>query len=77
MTNGDKDRIEGGIDEIKGRAKSAWGNVTGDDQIKVEGEIEQIKGKARQALGDLKDKAGKIVDDLDRSTRSDSTGSSS
>ena len=50
-----EDRAEGTIDEIKGRAKSAWGDVTGDDKTKAEGEIDQLKGKAKKGLADVKD----------------------
>ncbi len=71
MTSGQDDRIEGTIDEIKGRAKSAIGNVTGDDKLKASGEIDQVTGKAKQAVGDLKDKAGHVLEDIGRAIRED------
>jgi uncharacterized protein YjbJ (UPF0337 family) len=64
VSNHHDDRIEGNIDEVKGRAKSAWGNVTGDDKTKAEGEVDQIKGKAKQGMADLKDKAEDLMDDV-------------
>lgn len=62
--SGDRDRVEGGVDEIKGNAKQTWGNLTGDDQLKAEGTVDKVKGSAKQALGDLKDKAEDIKDDV-------------
>jgi len=63
MTDGTNDRTDGQVDEVKGRAKSAWGNVTGDDKTKGEGELDQVKGNIKQGIGDLKDEAGKLFDD--------------
>lgn len=57
-----EDRAEGTFDEVKGRAKSAWGNLTGDDKTKLEGEVDQVKGKARQGLADVKDAIDDTLD---------------
>src|SRR4029453_18001300 len=35
--SGDRDRVEGSVDEIKGEAKQTWGDLTGDDRMKAEG----------------------------------------
>jgi uncharacterized protein YjbJ (UPF0337 family) len=67
--SGDRDRIEGGVDETKGRVKEAWGDLTGDDRTKAEGIGDQVKGRAEQTWGDVKDAAGDIKDDMDRATR--------
>ncbi len=64
--SGDQDRIEGGVEELKGNAKQAWGDVTGDDQMKAEGMVDEAKGRAQQAWGDLKDKADDLKDDVAR-----------
>jgi uncharacterized protein YjbJ (UPF0337 family) len=64
--SGDRDRIEGGVDELKGNAKQAVGNLTGDDRMKAEGMADEAKGRAQQAWGDLKDTADDIKDDVTR-----------
>lgn len=59
----DKDRIEGKLDEIKGRIKRQVGEWTGEGDAQAEGTTEQAKGKIQNAWGKLKD-AGR--DTLDR-----------
>jgi uncharacterized protein YjbJ (UPF0337 family) len=65
---GDRDRVEGTIDEVKGKAKQAWGDMTDDEQAKVEGMVDEAKGKAQQFLGDIKDAAQDLKEDVDRAT---------
>jgi uncharacterized protein YjbJ (UPF0337 family) len=64
MTEGAQDRAKGTIDELKGRGKSAWGNVTGDQQMQAEGEADKLKGKVERGIGDLKDKAEDFKADI-------------
>jgi uncharacterized protein YjbJ (UPF0337 family) len=63
------DRLEGGIDKAKGKVKQGVGDLTGDDQTKGEGKIDEAKGSGKQAWGDLKDAAGDLKDNVERSTR--------
>ncbi len=51
----DKDRVEGSIDQRKGRVKEAAGKVTGDEKLKNEGRADQAKGKLQNMIGGLKD----------------------
>jgi uncharacterized protein YjbJ (UPF0337 family) len=64
--SGDQDRIEGGVNELKGNAKQAWGDLTGDDQMKAEGMSDEAKGRVQQAWGDLKNTAENLKDDVER-----------
>ncbi len=50
------------LDQAKGRAKQAAGDLTDDDDLKQEGKGDELLGKAKGALDDLKQK----VDDLRR-----------
>ena len=54
----------GNLDEAKGRAKQAIGDLTDDDDMKREGKVDEHAGKAKDKLGDLKDKAEDVVDDV-------------
>jgi uncharacterized protein YjbJ (UPF0337 family) len=67
--SGDRDRIEGTVDEMKGKGKQAWGDLTDDDKMKGEGMIDELKGKAEQAMGDVKNKVEDIREDVERHTR--------
>ena len=59
------------LDKIRGRAKQAAGDVTGDPSLRREGLAEERKGEAKDALGEAQktaaDKAVEI-DELDRKT---------
>lgn len=66
---GASDRIEGTVDEIKGKGKQAWGDLTGDDRTKAEGMADEAKGKAKQAWGDIKEGVDDLKRDVERSTR--------
>lgn len=52
-----------GIDDIKGRAKEAAGDLTDDDGLKREGKVDQftdkVKEKAEQASDKVKDVVNK------------------
>jgi uncharacterized protein YjbJ (UPF0337 family) len=61
MSDQSKDRIDGKVDEVTGRGKSALGDLTGDEQMKSEGDVDQASGKAKQGVADLKDKADDLV----------------
>ena len=60
----DKDRIEGKMDDIKGRAKRQVGEWTGDEDLQAEGTADQAKGKTQNAFGKLKDAGRDAIDDL-------------
>jgi uncharacterized protein YjbJ (UPF0337 family) len=45
------------LDEAKGRAKRAAGELTDDDQLRKEGTIDKGAGKAKETIDKAKDKA--------------------
>lgn len=51
----DKDRVEGRLDDVKGRVKRQVGEWTGDKDAQAEGTADQIKGKVQNAYGKVKD----------------------
>ena len=64
MSDSTRDRIEGTVDEMKGRGKSAVGDLTGDKDTRAEGDLDQAKGKLKQGMADIKDKVDEIADRL-------------
>jgi uncharacterized protein YjbJ (UPF0337 family) len=54
----DKDRVEGSVDQAKGKVKEVAGKAAGDEKMKTEGKVDQVKGKAKNAVGGLKDALG-------------------
>lgn len=61
MSDQTRDRVEGKVDELKGRGKEAWGDATNDDQKRGEGQFDQLKGNAKQGIADAKDKVDDVV----------------
>ena len=51
-------RIEGVATELKGKAQSGFGRLTGDSKLQVEGKLNEVKGKALDAYG-------RVIDGLD------------
>jgi uncharacterized protein YjbJ (UPF0337 family) len=58
----DKDRVEGKIEDVKGRAKRQVGEWTGDEKTQAEGAAEQVKGKIQNAWGKAKDAGRDVLD---------------
>jgi uncharacterized protein YjbJ (UPF0337 family) len=44
------------VDDLKGRAKQAAGDLTDDDDMKREGKIDQGKGEVKEAVDKVADK---------------------
>ncbi len=51
-----KQKAEGLMDEAKGKAKQAWGDVTDNATTHAEGQVDEAKGKANQKIADVRKK---------------------
>jgi uncharacterized protein YjbJ (UPF0337 family) len=49
------------IDDLKGRAKEAAGDLTDNDSLKREGKIDRASGSVKDAVGDVADKAKDVA----------------
>lgn len=49
------------IDEAKGRAKRAVGELTGDEALKREGSVDKAAGKAKETIDQVADKAKSLT----------------
>lgn len=59
----DKDRIEGKVEDVKGRVKRQVGEWTDSPELQAEGTMDQAKGKVQNAFGKAKDAVRDIADD--------------
>ena len=50
-----RDKAEGAMDKVTGRAKEATGSLTGDKDRKAEGRADQDKGTLKKKKGAVKD----------------------
>ncbi|GAB2541141.1 CsbD family protein [Flavobacterium sp. SUN052] len=56
--------IKGGWNELKGKIKQAYGDLTDDDLTYAEGQEDEMWGKIQQKTGKTKDEINKAVADL-------------
>jgi uncharacterized protein YjbJ (UPF0337 family) len=52
------------MDQAKGRAKEAAGDLTDDDSLKREGKADRVGGEIKEKVGDVVDKVKDKVDDV-------------
>ena len=62
-----KDQALGKWDQIQGRAKKAWRELTDDDFTKAEGSIDKLSGIIQEKFGDTKDAIQKKLNELQES----------
>ncbi|MCP2041071.1 uncharacterized protein YjbJ (UPF0337 family) [Neisseria sp. HSC-16F19] len=58
-----KDILEGKWNQLKGRAKEKWGQLTDDDWTAVEGQRDQLLGRIQERYGYTKEQAQKEIED--------------
>ena len=56
--------IKGGWNELKGKIKQAYGDLTDDDLTYQEGQEDEMWGKVQQKTGKTKDEINKAIADL-------------
>ena len=64
-----KNEIDGKIDQAKGKAKQAVGNLTNDDDLKAEGEADEVAGKVQDTVGRGTRKVGEAIEDLGKKVK--------
>ncbi len=56
------DQIAGKWKELKGKARTKWGDITNDDWDRIQGKREEIVGLVQQRYGRAKQEAEREVD---------------
>ena len=56
--------IKGNWDELKGKLKQKFAQLTDDDLMFAEGKQDELYGKLQQKLGKTKEEIHKIISDL-------------
>ena len=59
-----RDELEGKGDQVKGRAKQAWGDVTNDERVHDEGVADEASGNVQEGFGKARRKVGEAIDDV-------------
>jgi uncharacterized protein YjbJ (UPF0337 family) len=58
------DELNGKKDQVKGKAKQAWGDVTDDQALHDEGTADEASGKVQEGFGKARRKVGDALDDI-------------
>jgi uncharacterized protein YjbJ (UPF0337 family) len=59
-----RDEIEGRVDQVKGKAKQAVGDLTDDEQLHDEGVIDEASGEVQEGFGRARRKVGDVIEDI-------------
>jgi uncharacterized protein YjbJ (UPF0337 family) len=59
-----KDELNGKGDQIKGKAKQAWGDITSDEKLHDEGVADETSGKLEEGFGKARRKVGDALHDV-------------
>ncbi|MCB9185034.1 MAG: CsbD family protein [Flavobacteriales bacterium] len=57
-----EDRIKGNWNQIKGKLKEKYGQLTDDDLTYQEGQEDQLYGRLQERLGKTKDQVKEMID---------------
>lgn len=68
MDDSTKQKFEGKFDQIKGRLKEKYGQVTDDDLKQTEGNYDRVIGVIKERTGKAREEVEKEVDNLSNDT---------
>jgi len=54
---------QGRWEQLKGKAKSLWGNLTDDELLEAEGDYERLLGVVREKTGKTREEIEKLLDE--------------
>jgi uncharacterized protein YjbJ (UPF0337 family) len=57
-------QMKGSWNEIKGKLKQSYGNLTDDDLVFAEGKDDELLGRLQKKLGKSKDEVKQIIEGL-------------
>lgn len=55
LNEGTETKWEGRWDQLKGKAKQAWGNLTDDDLDVAEGKYDEMIGRIKEKIGETEE----------------------
>jgi uncharacterized protein YjbJ (UPF0337 family) len=64
-----RDEIEGTKEQIKGKAKQAWGDLTDDERLHDEGVADEAAGDVQEGFGKARRKVGEAIEDIGESVK--------
>ncbi|HMC98038.1 MAG TPA: CsbD family protein [Flavobacteriales bacterium] len=62
--NSTNDKIKGNWNQLKGKLKQQYANLTDNDLLYVEGKEDELHGRLQERLGKTKDEVDSLIDRL-------------
>ncbi len=59
-----RDELDGKTEQVKGRAKQAWGDITDNERLHDEGVADEAAGNVQEGLGKARRKVGEAIEDI-------------
>ena len=59
-----RDETDGKMDQMKGKAKQAWGDITDNERLHDEGVADEASGDVQEGLGRARRKVGDAIEDI-------------
>ena len=59
-----RDELDGRADQVKGRVKQAWGDVTNNESLRDEGVADEAAGNIQEGFGRARRKVGEAIEDI-------------
>jgi uncharacterized protein YjbJ (UPF0337 family) len=59
-----QDELEGQSEQVKGRVKQAWGDLTDDERLRNEGAQDEVAGNVQEGIGRARRKVGEAIQDM-------------
>ena len=59
-----RDELDGKVDQAKGRAKQAWGDLTNNERLHDEGVADEAAGEVQEGFGRARRKVGEAIEDI-------------
>jgi uncharacterized protein YjbJ (UPF0337 family) len=58
------DELDGKTEQVKGRVKQAWGDLTNNERVHDEGVADEAAGNVQEGLGRARRKVGDFVEEI-------------
>ena len=59
-----KDELDGKGDQVKGKVKQAWGDLTDNERLHDEGVADETSGQVQEGFGKARRKVGEAIEDV-------------
>ena len=59
-----RDEVEGQTEQVKGKVKQGWGDLTDDERLRDEGTQDEAAGDVQEGFGRARRKVGEAIKDI-------------